>query len=637
MKKIFAFLMFAAAMMTACNEPEPGPGPGPGTNTNDGDEFYGMTLDQAEVLNRGDYYNNGTNSYIIYMYKMEGKDASRIFVGEIVTPEVNDGVIPEGKYEINSGLTAGGLDNMLTGSYFIRNTEDGYIMVVTGGYFEVKHVDGGGYQLTASFSGVNASDMVSTVTPAEGRFTGTPTMMGLPANNNFSVYTPSYAQATYNPADGYAAWEIILADDAFLQDAYPSHMTDIIILTEDLGAGVLPQGTFPVDYLQFGGINTQYFNVNITATSADSEVEDYARDGYVTIKAQGEGKYSIESVAYGEQGAYKQKFNGTVYLYSNAGTTYNIDVTQALFGGNYNGNTWWLLFLGDTNADRLFYIYLNTPAGNNAAAGIPSGTYVVSDTSDVGTVDVGFIDNEGYVNGSMVTDIAQSSVYTYLTGGSITIQNNGDSTYAIQFEFKDHNKKSVMGTYSGSIPVKDQSQKEATVLNIDLAGAQYVAQGVWNVVFGDQAKDRMVSLYYFLEETADPAAGLPTGNYPVAETGAAGTIYAGYQSEQGLGGSLLVNCAYTSAYDLILGGESNVTNNGDGTYVIDFLFEGMSGEYAGEFNGTLPISDGTQTGVAPKKANIKMAPTKQVKAEPTMKLSRLAGRGYVEAESILNF
>lgn len=610
MKKLFAFLMFAATMMVGCNngnEPEPKPEPNPN------DKFYGMTLNEAEVLNRGDYYNDGTNSYIVYMYKVENGEAARVFVGEIITPEVNDGVIPAGKYTIEDGSMAeGDFDKVLEGSLYVRNTEDGYIMLVTGGYFEVKHLENGDYQLTASFSGVDFTTGEA-VTPAEGRFEGKPTMLGLPASNNYEVFAPAGCQAVYEPYDGYAVWEVMLYDSNLVSDKYPAHLSDIVLLTEDLGEKTLPQGTFPIDYYGTMELGTVYGYVNVSYNSAEDEgTADAARDGYVTIKALGEGKYSVEVVAFGENGAYKQSYSGAVQFFSNAGTTYNFDVAQASFGGEYNGNTWWVLFLGDSTADRLFWIYVNTPADCNASTGIPSGNYVVADTSEPGTIDVGFIDGDGYVNGTMVTDLAQKSVYAYVTGGNMLLVNNGDGTYSIEVDMKDHNKKGLYGSYSGAVNVVDGTggsgggggetpePSDATELNIEAAGAYYLGAGegytVWEMDLVDNTitKDGLViMLQLLLGPEATYANGIPSGTYPVSADYDLNSVVQGYATTQGVGGSLFLTGDMKYYYDVVYDGWLAVENKGDNQYDVEFLLappagsQGMipvCGTYAGEWD-----------------------------------------------------
>lgn len=628
MKKFFAFLMLAAAMITGCNTPEPGPGTEPKP---DEEKFYGLTLNDAEVVNRGDYYNDGTNSYLVYLYKVEGDVQTRIFAGEIITPEVNDGVIPAGKYTMADGkLVEGSLDPILAGSFFIRNVEeDGYVMLATEGYLEVKHLETAGqYQLTASLKGIDAMTGEAKALQ-EGRFEGTPRMLGLAASNNFEVFTPYGAQAMYTSlGDGMAMYDLIVADKgAFDGTSFPIHLAEFVLLTEDLGVDVLPQGTFPIDYFGLSQeLGVQYVNAQIVVDASGDKTIDMGRDGYVTIKGKGEGKYSIEAVTFGENAGYKVKFEGDVYLYEEEnGTTYNIDLAQANFQGEYEGNTWWVLFLGDTSADRLFQLYVNTPADCTAANGIPSGTYTVAATMEPGTIDEGYVDEEGYVNGSMVLNMAQTGVYAYLTGGELNLVNNGDGTYSIDFDFLDHNSESMLGEYEGAMKIVDESEGGSTgggggedlnpvTMNIDVAEMQFLGLGEWILLLGDTSKDAVYMLDVYQNEDATFADGLASGTYTVAETYEHCTIWPGYVDEEGyVGGSMLLNFDMTQAYDILQGGEMVVENTGNGNYNISIAFEGMSNYVTGSYTGEVPAYDGTQ-GVAPKKVAAKMAaPAKSVK------------------------
>lgn len=630
MKKFFAFLMAAAALMTSCGKEEE---PGKEEPNPDEGKFYGITLNDAEILNRGDYYNDGTNSYLVYLYKVENNEQVRIFGGEIITPEVNDGVIPAGKYTIADGsLVEGSHDPILAGSYFIRNVEaDGYIMLATEGYLEVKHLETAGeYELTASFKGIDLETGEAKALN-EGRFTGAPRMIGLAASNNYEVFTPYGAQAEYIPADGMAMYDILVANKgAFDGTSFPIQIAEFVIISEDLGVDALPQGTFPID--QYGVCSEpgfQYVNAQITVDATGEETVDIGRDGYVTIKAKGEGKYSIEAVTFGENAGYKLKYEGEVYIFQEEdapSAQYNFDVAQANFQGEYEGNTWWVLFLGDTKADRLFQLYVNTPADCTAASGIPSGTYTVSNTMAPGTIDEGYIDAEGYVNGSMVLNMAQSKVYAYLTGGELELVNNGDGTYSIDFNFLDHNSEPMVGAYEGAVKIVDESEGGSTgggggeglnpvTMNIDVAEMQFLGLGEWILLLGDTSKDAVYMLDVYQNEDATFADGLASGTYTVAETYEHCTIWPGYVDDEGfVGGSMLLNFDMTQAYDILQGGEMVVENQGDGNYSISIAFEGMSNYVTGSYTGEVPAYDGTQ-GVAPKKVAAKMAaPAKSAKS-----------------------
>lgn len=639
MKKFFAFMIAAAALMVGCGGNEV---PDPDPNPNGGEEYYGLILNDAQVLNRGDYYGNGTNSYIVTMNKMENGEPARIFVAEIVTPEVNDGIIPEGKYTVADGAMAeGSLDGLLTGSFFVRNTaENGYIQLATDGFLEVKHI-AEGYQLTAEISGIDASTGES-VSKAEGRFEGQPKMIGLPASNNYTVYNPAVCQAVYTPyGDGIAFWTIIMADNNLINGKYPARITQMILVVEDNGPEVLPQGTFYVDNYLGGVMNAQLVNVNVLMESETSEVEDYAVDGKLTIKANGEGKYTVEAVSFGEFGAYKQSYSGAVQLFDESVQEIEFDAAQARFQGEYEGNTWWVLFLLDQAGDNLFQLYVNTPGDNTAAAGIPTGEYAVAGTMEPFTIDEGYVDEEGYANGSMVLNMAQNQVKDLVTGGAAYITNNGDGTYTIDVEFVGYNGDTILGSYAGAMKITDDtagggnegggnegSNLQEIAISITDAEMYWYGNGQWVLYLVDPAINGGVGCamqYFVVSDATAFADGLPSGAYTVAETGEPNTLFAGFQDEEGyLNGSLALTGNFQSYYDLVTSGSLAVENKGNDSYAFEFATGGTRYLFTGAYDGAVTVIDATQQAVAPLKANIApVAPNKAFKAGNVKKGSDL--------------
>lgn len=621
MKKFFAFMIAAAALMVGCGDNgEPTPEPEPNGN----EDYFGLILNDAQVLNRGDYYNNGTNSYIITMNKLENKEPARIFVAEIITPEVNDGIIPEGKYTVADGAMAeGSMDTILGGSFFVRNTgEDGYIQLATDGFLQVKHLENGGYQLTAEIIGIDATTGES-VSKAEGRFEGQPKMIGLPASNNYTVYNPAVCQAVYTPyGDGIAFWTIILADNNLINGKYPARITQMVLVVEDNGPEVLPQGTFYVDNYLGGVMNTQLVNVNVLMESETSEVEDYAVDGKLTIKANGEGKYTVEAVSFGELGAYKQSYSGAVQLFDESTQEIEFDAAQANFQGEYEGNTWWVLFLIDQAGDNLFQLYVNTPGDNTAAAGIPTGEYAVAGTMEPFTIDEGFVDEEGYANGSMVLNMAQNQVKDFVTGGAAYITNNGDGTYTIDVEFVGYQGDTILGSYAGAVNIVDDTEEggggqgggneggnlQEIAINITDAEAYWYGNGQWVLYLVDPAINSGVGCamqFFVLSDATAFADGITAGTYTVAETGEPNTVFAGFQDEEGyLNGSLALTGNFQSYYDLVTSGSLTVENKGNDSYAFEFATGGTRYLFTGAYDGAVAVYDGTQQAVAPLKANI---------------------------------
>lgn len=630
MKKFFAFLVAVAALMVGCNEPETSK-----EKEEEKDTFMGMTLNEAEVINRGDYYNDGTNSYLISMYKSEGtgedKTYSRIVAAEIVTPEVNDGIIPEGKYTVEgSNLAEGNFTNYLTGSYYVRNTEDGYIMLVTGGYFEVKHLENGGYQLTASFEGINAADG-SALAKAETRFEGQPVMGGLPASNNFDVYTPYGVQAMYvSLGEGIAAWQIILGNEGAFTGQGKVIMDAFLLITEDLGENVIPQGTFSVDRFGMMNVGTILAAEHLTAPDVNSDpTSDVAMDGTFTIKAKGEGQYSFEAVTYGLAGAYKQKYEGPVYIMvDESEVEYNTQLAQASYAGEYEGVPYWVLFLGDPDRDELIRLFVNVnPSDDPFAAGIPTGSYVVSDTMQPGTIDSAYQTQGGGYSGSLITDLTtQQELLDLILDGELQVVNNGDGTYAMAFEFATYQEMIYYGEFEGKVNHVDESgstgggggELKPVEVAVDVAQLLYIGYGEWVVYLPGQETDSCFMLDCLNYEDATFEDGLASGTYTIAETYEHCTIWPGWEDEDGAGGSLLLTYDKSSYYDIVSGGEMVVENKGSNNYSFEGVLTGNRYEVSFAYDGAAEVENYEEAGVAPaaKVAPKALSPLKSNVAQP---------------------
>ncbi len=658
MRKFFAFIVAAATLMVGCN---PTPTPTPGEDPVE-DEFLGMTLNASDVINLGDINNDGTNKYLIYMYKMEGSGddaaATRIVAAEITTPEVNDGIIPEGKYTVADGTLKEGeiTPTKLDGSAYVRNTEEGgFIMLVTEGSFEVKHLENGGYQFTAKFEGID-SETGAGRPKQECRFEGEPNMAGLPASNNFDVYTPVLCQATYaSLGDGLAIWDIFMldanyyymaADEDPTNDKFPAHATEIVIITEDLGPDVLPQGTYDVDYLGVGMIGSQYVQMNVTFNSAneDDMVIDTPIAGKMTIKALGEGKYTIENVGYGMT-AWKQTYSGDVQLFDEnggggggGGSAQEIPLTIASAEMMWNGDGHWTIALLDETTTQggivLYMEAFNDPATASLEAGLASGTYEFNDTLAPMTVEAGYATSQG-VGGSLALTGDMQRYYDILSSGELTVVNNGDGTYSFSVG-AGGDTYFFVAEYSGEVAVYDGTtggggntgggNEGGNEVNIAFDEAMARFQGPWEsatywiLFLAEYAGDNLFYLSVNTPADNTAEAGLPTGTYTVDTSMAPYTIDMGFVDNDGyVNGSFVLNLEQTSVKNIIVGGSAEITNNGDGTYAITTAFEDYYGDtIIGTFSGEMPIADDSQA-AAPakvlKSAGYKMAAPAKAKAQ----------------------
>ena len=512
MRKLFyAFLFAAVALIGGCT---------PDDNIPEVDlegGYNGFEMNDCEVYYRGDFYGDGQDNYVVFFgHKDKEGEYTRRVAFEITPSEVSEDKVPLGTYSVSAGnMKPGNADQLLTGSYYIRDTESAFTMLIKDATLTISYNgEKKSYLMEASVGGdyninVEEEETEDTeegeesedeeeeeevvepdkIVDIECRFEGMPVMSGLDVSGKFVNITPFLYEVSYDEVEvasgkTMAEWTFAAYDlncymytmymmayeygdkammEQFQNFQIPAYGSYFVIYTEiperENGEPlVLPMGRFQVD-----GFNTGYLGTALGATALVvtngaeglEEVEDAAYDGLVTISPEGEGKYSITTTMYCFHDAYTINYNQDLKIYNQTEVELNLDEANAELGSNGMYLDWQEHIEGDH--------------------------WIMTGTS-------GFVDN-----------IA------------------GNETY--------------------------------------------------------------IELHIYPEEKADPKKGLPSGTYTFDKTKEPGTIAIGTVSDEGyVSGSVLYN-AKGEVTSLLLSGELQVINNGDGLYSVVYNFEDQDSIY----------------------------------------------------------
>ena len=224
------------------------------------------------------------------------------------------------------------------------------------------------------------------------------------------------------------------------------------------------------------------------------------------------------------------------------------------------------------NDDRLVAAQVAVP---NVVEGVfPEGTYTLVEGSVV---------NNYYLTGSYYQNYSQDNgFYMLATSGSLEIKHTkGGIRATVYMKGVDmetgSTKDDVECRYEGELVIYDNSYPVIE----ESAAAYYLGEeeGVhqWELTMwldlGDPEVDYVLDLYVLTETGFE--AGIPSGKYPIVLTAEAGTVLPAYEGTDGyFYGSMIVAVVgqQQQIADLVLGGELNVVNNGNGTYKIDVEF-----------------------------------------------------------------
>lgn len=203
---------------------------------------------------------------------------------------------------------------------------------------------------------------------------------------------------------------------------------------------------------------------------------------------------------------------------------------------------------------------------------IPEGTYQLQ----AGTIG----DNGAYIKGSYYENNTTANPYMVLiTDAELEIKHTADGSRATVWadgvNAKDGSAiNDIECRYTGAIEYYTTSYPSVK----DSAALVYygaLAEGLdyWQVQF--DINEELYMNLYFNVASGSIDNGIPSGKYAFDFTSNPGTADATYQSSNGgYGGSMMIILYQGSSYiyHFVMGGEVNLTNNGDGSYKFDVVY-----------------------------------------------------------------
>ena len=236
---------------------------------------------------------------------------------------------------------------------------------------------------------------------------------------------------------------------------------------------------------------------------------------------------------------------------------------------------------------------------------IPEGTYKLKE-GEIGDTGM-YFKGSYYENAS-----ADSGYYMLVTDGELELKHTAKG-YRATVSADGINAengsaiKDIECRYEGDLEIVGnalpyvEDTAYAVYLGADENGANW-----W--VFEYDVNESYYVDFYLLTDTSFEE-GIPSGKYPFAMTGAAGTAVPSYNTSQGYGGSMLVfwDAEAESGYiaDLFLGGEVNVVKNDDGTYSLDAIYYSYYNiPSVASYEGEVYFYDQTASGGGDEEGNV---------------------------------
>lgn len=227
------------------------------------------------------------------------------------------------------------------------------------------------------------------------------------------------------------------------------------------------------------------------------------------------------------------------------------DHVAAYYSGDYHGvgkGSFALAFgdqeIGDNGylaapGNQLFVELSTRLFDDVASAEVPAGTYTVSADYAEGTFApflVAHTPAMDLVNGTYLEKMSEGAglfydfSYGMVTGGTVTVSRSGDD-YTFEFDFTTANGHAVKGSYTGPMPLKNDSKASSTLTEdyeLDLSGVasgtlDYLGDafgngtGAWNLTLMTKAEGTDGLIVTLASETAS-AAGPDNGNYTIDES-----------------------------------------------------------------------------------------------------------------------
>ena len=301
-------------------------------------------------------------------------------------------------------------------------------------------------------------------------------------------------------------WDLYIMDENYYtvflnqqptgrKDTYSAYFTEYQIICDENGM-ILPQGQFDLDTYATLTSKTMmaaaFMKVDITEqiiknekgedivyiNQEESSYLDMMSDGFVKITSKGQGLYDITTETYGIRGAYKSKAtNCQVQIipgYTGADRQ-NVDFkfTEGImyymgrvdYGNGILSVPYWNLGLYDNTRKEIVALGVNVEVDNNFSTGIPSGKYIVNESGNGLTVDMGVEDQNGNVYGSyIIQTTADGKVVPcdLITSGVLEVTNYGDGTYKFVLDLKGNNANYIKGSFEGKLDIVDQTGSDVS-------------------------------------------------------------------------------------------------------------------------------------------------------------------------------
>lgn len=412
----------------------------------------------------------------------------------------------------------------------------------------------------------------------------------------------------------------------------------ILDLYAPSGSGyAMPEGTYEVgaegmtDPMTAGYDNSMFF---VRGESEESTVEANFAEGYVEVTSES-GVYTIELVLTDDEG----KTHHAVYtgpaefpepdpdpLPEYIPISDPIDFVATTATANYMADSDGIMGVAfkftDMDVDEYGYVivpgeYLQIesymPLDDSGA--IACGTYRIDSSLDSFTMVDTDWDFWGYPCGTYAYHYyadATAALGNIVSGTMEVSEGSAAGSLKISCDFLTAEGLSVKCTYEGAlsvagVPGPDSTLEEDYVLDLSSATAtadyygDYYGTGGGNwmlTIMPESGCGDAVQLDFVADDGGDSSAGIPSGTY----TGSGesnpnpGEYLSGYLQLYEFFGSWYVGTneyGETVSYAPAVSGDLDITNNGDGTYVIEFGFsDGLGHTWSGNWSGAIGFDSG---------------------------------------------
>ena len=408
------------------------------------------------------------------------------------------------------------------------------------------------------------------------------------------------------------------------------------VAPEDYTDIFLPEGTYSLSDNIMSGSFFGVVNADVTEYTELADLEE----GTLTVTRNGEN-YVYEAVLTDENGkVHHVLYTGPVSmdLYSYEGyQIINQDITmeniKLASNVSYTGRsgdvmalTWSLAATPESGDYPFTILAIEMYAPYDQYKLIP-GTYRIGSDFSANTMYPGYIDaSSGYAFGTYAQYLPGPgyAVLALISDGTLEVAEDADGIYTIDINLKTAEGFTLSGRYVGEIEIPNIPGSGFSTLTgdyyVDLSEATefttFNGDGMFSIQLTGPFESDPESLltqgtgdYVNIEIKADvdynsetefgAENGIPGGTYTVAadsENPQPGEFVPGYQSEVGQG--LPYGTYWTGAYEAgyisesapAVDGGLEITNNGDGTYFIEFDFiDDIGYHWYGEWSGALSI------------------------------------------------